>query len=261
MSKPTGQCVFCHRKGNLTKSHIWPEWIELILPQTATHHEQIIGEMTTFSPNLKATERWRRVKQGHVGTRKPRNTCESCNGKWMRLIEEAAKPDMPALLLGQPRLLSAAAIKSLAAFLCLVTMRVEASSRQKGAISQAERDYLRLRGEPPDHWRAWIARYEGEQQMDERFSAMHISSTPDIPLDVKYCNSQVTTLVAGQLCAHLFSSRSWTNFIGYEGVELRQIWPIPDSAIEVAFLPMISESTIPWLHEAVARNNPLPARA
>src|ERR1700738_1830430 len=94
MSKPTGKCAFCGNPGNLTKSHVWPEWAESILPQTATHHEQITGLFHTFVPKVKGPELFRRVRPGHVGTRKPRNTCKQCNGNWMRHIEEATMPLM-----------------------------------------------------------------------------------------------------------------------------------------------------------------------
>jgi hypothetical protein len=51
MSKPVGKCVFCGGPG-LTKSHVWPEWAEAILPESATHHEQIIGQFHTFTPKV-----------------------------------------------------------------------------------------------------------------------------------------------------------------------------------------------------------------
>jgi hypothetical protein len=69
MAKPKGKCVFCGSGEGLTKSHVWPEWAEAILPVTATHHEQIIGEFSTFIPKAKGPVFWRktsRVTSGHV---------------------------------------------------------------------------------------------------------------------------------------------------------------------------------------------------
>jgi hypothetical protein len=102
MSKPKGKCAFCGKPGDLTKSHIWPEWAEAILPQTATHHQQIIGEFLTFKPIAKGPEYFQRVRPGHVGKRKPRNTCLACNAGWMRLIEENTLPFMDSLILSKP---------------------------------------------------------------------------------------------------------------------------------------------------------------
>ena len=97
MSNPRGKCVFCGKSGKLTKSHVWPEWTEAILPATATHHEQVIGEFATFIPKVGGPPQFRKRKEGHVGTRKPRNTCKKCNGVWMRHIEEATMPFIPYL--------------------------------------------------------------------------------------------------------------------------------------------------------------------
>jgi hypothetical protein len=199
MANPKGKCVFCGSGEGLTKSHVWPEWAEAILPVTATHHEQIIGEFSTFIPKAKGPVFWRKIKQGHVGTRKPRNTCFRCNSGWMRTIEEATMTLMPPLLLGGPRLLWPTEQRLLATFLSLVCMRVEFSSREMRAIPAADHVWVMKRNEPPPHWRIWIARYDGPPRMDQRYTAMQIASSPNVPAGIEYCNSQVCTLVIGKL--------------------------------------------------------------
>jgi len=67
------------------------------------------------------------------------------------------------------------------------------------------------------------------------------------------CNTQVTTIVAGQLCAHIFSSSVWGNFKGYQGAPLTQIWPPHQLPIDTRFIRSIDNAGLPWLHEAVAR--------
>ena len=51
MSKPAGKCVFCDKPG-LTKGHVWPDWLNNILPRTATRHEEVVGEFSTFTPEV-----------------------------------------------------------------------------------------------------------------------------------------------------------------------------------------------------------------
>jgi hypothetical protein len=256
MSKPKGKCIFCGKSGDLTKSHIWPEWAERILPQTATHHEQIIGKFDTFAPTVKGPAFFRNVKQGHVGTRKPRNTCKACNGGWMRLIEEATMPFLGALLLGQPRMLDLAEQQMLAALLCLVSIRVELSWQDgPKAVPLSDREWLIENPEPPQNWRIWIARYVGSERMDQRHTAMQIASTPDVAAGEEYCNTQVTSLVVGQFYAHLFSSTDWKDFSGYEGADLLQLWPLTHRTINAGSLPTIFEQEVPWLHETIARTS------
>jgi hypothetical protein len=253
MSKSAGKCVFCGKARRLTHSHVWPDWVAKILPQTATHHEQIIGKFDTFVPKMKGLPPWQRIRQGHVGSRKPRNTCLVCNGGWMRHIEEATMAIMPPLLLGRRLLLTLFEQRALAASMCLVSMRTELSGREMRAIPQTDRDWLMAHSEPPPHWKIWIARYEGAPRMDERYSAMQVASSPDVVTGVEHCNSQVTTLVIGQLCAHMFSSTVWPDFSGYEGSVLAPIWPPRHPYIEVGDLPIITEADVSWLHEAIPR--------
>jgi hypothetical protein len=255
MSKPASKCVFCGSQRDLTKSHVWPEWIEKILPQSATHHEQIVGQFYTFVPEVEGPAFWKKIKQGHVGTRKPRNTCKECNGGWMRRMEEATMSIMPPLLLGHPYLLETFKQRLLASFLCLISMRVDLSSYKMRAIPSADRGLLIRYFAPPESWKIWIARYDGSLLIDQRYTAMQIASSPDVPRGVEHCNSQVTTLVIGQLCAHLFSSSVWPDFPGYRGAELASIWPPQPFDIDTSDLPIITEADVPWLHETIARTS------
>jgi hypothetical protein len=251
MSKPKSNCVFCRQPNPLTKSHIWPDWLKRVLTSNATHHERIIGNFATFTPKAQTGPRSSEVKQGYVGSRKPRNTCIECNGKWMRLIEEATMPFITELLGGKPFLLSASNQRLLATFLCLVSMRVAASSNAPNAINTSERDHLRLRTEPPPNWQMWIARYVGDPLMDERFTPMHLSKSAVAETGLEYCNAQVTTVVIGHLCANLVSTP--TKMVdGYEGIDLFRIWPAGDD-IQFQNVPIIGETVVPWLHEAFAR--------
>jgi hypothetical protein len=252
MSKPRRNCVFCGEPNRLTKSHVWPEWAEAILPQTATHHEQITGRFNTFTPKAQGPEFRRTIRPGHVGKRKPRNTCSVCNGGWMRLIEEATIPFMAPLLRAEHHILTLDQQKYVAALLCLVSMRVEFSGNMR-AIPKSDREWLMTHSEPPPDWKIWIGRYEGGAKMDQQYTAMQISSSPNVPRGVEHCNTQVTSLVIGHLYAHLFSSTAWRDFTGYNGISLRQIWPLGTRNIVVSRLPAIREAEVPWLHETIAR--------
>jgi hypothetical protein len=253
MSHPAGKCAFCGNAGDLTKSHIWPEWIDKILPQTATHHEHQIGRFQTYTPKVPGPQPWSKLKQGHVGTRKPRNTCLRCNSGWMRRIEEATMPFLGSLLLGEPQLLDTFSQRLLATFLCLVTMRNEISSQMR-AIPASDRGWLMAHFEPPAGWKIWIARYEGTPRMDQRYCALQIASSPNVPRGLEHLNTQVTSLTIGHVYAHIFSSTAWRNFGGYKGIELTQLWPGRQFDIDTDSLTVLPETDIPWLHETIIRD-------
>ena len=166
-------------------------------------------------------------------------------------------PFLGTLLLSEPRLLDLAEQQMLAAMLCLVSMRVEASSHEMRAIPQSDHEWLMENPEPPPNWKIYIARHVGAQVMDQRYTAMQIASSPSVTAGMEYCNTQVTSLVIGQFYAHLFSSTVWKNFPGYEGADLIQLWPLTRRVIAVQSLPIIFEQEVAWLHETIARTTKL----
>jgi hypothetical protein len=263
MSQPRGKCVFCGGTG-LTKGHVWPDWLNRIMPYTATHHEETTGYFSTFEPEVPGPPQTKRERQGHARSRKPRNTCLKCNGGWMNGIEDAAIPVASPLILGDNDFhLADHGQRLLAAFLCLISMRMQFLGSMR-PIPQSDRRYLKDHHQPPPLWVIWIARFDGEKPDDHwsRFCGLQVvsefESTPADKIGVEYCNTQCTTMVIGKLCAHLFSS-TVSPVLGYDGIRLTKIWPPSGYDINTRFLPGIDDEHVVWLHEALARESkPLP---
>jgi hypothetical protein len=258
MSQPAGRCVFCGGRG-LTRGHVWPKWLDTILPKTASHHEQEIGKFNTFVPMVPGPAYKMRTAEGHARTRKPRNTCLRCNGGWMSVIEGHARPPGMKLVLDIPQLMSLGDQDVVATLLTLISMRLEFLGDMR-AISTEERDWLRYYREPTDDWKIWIAAFGGDDG-DEHWSrtyAAQMASKPTDRVGPEYCNVRVTTLVIGKLCAHLFYSPV-IDFQGYEGVGLTQIWPRQNAYVDTSSLPLRSGKEVLFLHEAFARESrPMP---
>lgn len=257
MSKPPGKCVWCGNP-SLTKGHIWPAWFGKVLHLDAPHHEQIVGEIRTFVPTMKKPPYSRKKRQGHAGSRAPRNTCGDCNKGWMSRLEQASIPIAAPLFLGQTILLQTFEQRILAALLCLITIRVEFTDRATMATPQEDRQWLKEKLEPPPAWRIWIARYDGTESDRHwcRHHGMQIVSSPDESVGPNKCNTQTTTLVIGKLCAHLFSSTVFDDMFGYEGVHLTQIWPSLNLDIDWRHATSLSDAAILSLSEALVREMP-----
>jgi hypothetical protein len=107
---------------------------------------------------------------------------------------------------------------------------------------------------PFDTWRIWIARYAGEYPEDHwtRHFGMQVVSSPSQMFRPPKCNTQVTTMVIGRLCAHLVSSSVMPVPIGYDGVRLTTIWPAGQFHIDTRALPALSETEVVHLHESLA---------
>jgi hypothetical protein len=263
MPLPTNRCQFCGNTGGLTKSHIWPDWLNRFLPRTATHHEQEVGKFYTFKPRMQTPAYSLRIRAGHARSRRPRNTCAPCNSGWMSGIESMALPCGSRLIRGLPVIMRPFDQRVVAALFALIATRLEFAGLYC-AVSPQDRDWLRMHREPTTDWRIWIATYAGDRPHDhwsKNYSAQLVSEPTD-KVDPEHCNVMVATFVMGKLCAHMFYSPV-KDFQGYEGVTLAQIWPPRRFDLDTRFLPELSDEEVISLHEAFARyGDPLnPARA
>jgi hypothetical protein len=270
MSKPAGKCVFCGGTG-LTKSHIWPDGLDEYLPPRAERYLQVVGEVNTFIPQMRRPDVQRVEGKGDARAKKPRNTCLACNGGWMSRIESSAKDPMIPLVKGLPFaedspglsfMLNSRGQSALATLLCLITMRVEFSHLATLAATPQDHEWIRTALEPPPFWKIWIARYIGQNPGAHwcRHYGLQLVSSPEEQVASHKCDTQATTFVMGQLCAHIFSSTSIPDFSGYSGQGLCRLWPLAGWDIDCRYLPPISDAGVLSLSEALAREiPPIPA--
>jgi len=135
-------------------------------------------------------------------------------------------------------------------------MRLEGSGEMQ-AIPQSDRDKLRQEFEPGPSWWIAITNYRDQEPHDYWFGyggMQIVDSSQPKAIKAENCHTQVCTVLAGKMCAHMFSSSVWNGFHGYEGAALTQIWPPANFDIDTGFMPYIDNKGLPWLHEAVARD-------
>jgi len=254
MSKPQKRCVFCEGVP-ATKGHIWPEWFGRYLPPKASHHQETVGEILTFESKADGPARRESIRQGHVGSRKPRNTCAKCNAGWMSRIEQSNIPVVSRLITGKPTILRPMDQWLLASLVCLITIRLEFIDREMQGVPVKDRHTLATTCSPPldGSWRIWIANYSGEYPNDNwsRHFGLQVVSSPEQMLRPHKCNTQITTMVIGRLCMHLVSSSAMPIPLGYSGIKLTNIWPPHKFDIDSRFLPTLDEVEVVHLHEAL----------
>jgi hypothetical protein len=172
----------------------------------------------------------------------------------MSRIEDAAIKPMTPLIFSVDVPLRMDDQRAIAALLCLINMRLEFLGDFR-AIPASDRATFRQTGLPPAGWCIWLAKFTGERADDlvSRYNALMAGMlTKPKNVGPEYCNTQVTTLVVGQLCAHLFRS-SFVPFIEYDGARLAKIWPLTGYDIKTQFLPTISDQGVLSLAEALPR--------
>src|SRR4051794_16517547 len=84
-SRKFGRCLFCGQHGPLSKTHIWPDWLERLLPSPRQREE--IETRTGRSPLREITVR-RILRLGSLFSQKPYLACIHCNTGWMQKVED-----------------------------------------------------------------------------------------------------------------------------------------------------------------------------
>jgi hypothetical protein len=143
----------------------------------------------------------------------------------------------------------------LSALLCLITIRLEFTDLEMQGVPVSDRRQLMTNGYPPfDTWRIWIARFGGANPEDHwsRHFGMQVVSSPNEISRPHKCNTQVTTMVIGELCVHLISSSVMPVPRGYFGIELTPIWPPTNLYIDSRAIPFLNDAEVVYLHESLA---------
>lgn len=256
---PPGKCIFCGG-GDLSKAHIFPKWLGGFITEKTDKHVEGIGRFETFTAQTRTPEPWLKVWQGDTGSKRLKKVCRSCNSGWLGGFETPAKPHVISLMNGNDIIIDAVMQRQMAVWLCAITMLVDAADPPGSAVPQVHRDYFKARGEPPPMWRIWLGRYSGRDWQVHRVrrTGMTALLTPEINGDRFACNTQVTTLVIRQLCAHIFSSTVF-DLPGYEGIALQQIWPLTGKTFVWTHAPVLNDTALVTLAEALARDlKPIP---
>jgi hypothetical protein len=225
-----GRCVFCGEFG-LTKEHVLPDWLRSIFPRSPTDTHTVGNVDWVHLPTVGVIPLpSRRLRQGQAGSRKVKVVCKGCNTGWLSVMEESTKPILSSLVQGTAGVLTNTRQRALAAWIAKTTMTAEFLMPKQTSLKQAEREDFRLRREPGDHWRIWIAYYLGNQFVQGSIFHQGVGvCLPPRPVRHGVTNTQYTVIFLGRLLVIALSSEEDQLSYGidrrYQAV-IRQIWPL-----------------------------------
>lgn len=237
MAKPPGRCIFCDGRP-LSKEHVFGDWLRDIFPRDAgtTHTDGVINWGAGGLTSAEATVITRK-RQGHAGTRKVRVVCKTCNNGWMSLLEERTKPLLKPLIAGQDAVLDANAQKTLATWAAKTAITAEHLKPRPGMIRPNECRWIKDNLAPPEGCHVWVAAYDGhawrELTIYQQRANLDITAINGPTLEPHYIKA--TTFGLGNLLFLILSTswdKAWRQFVDYDTVGLRHIWPITRKPIQ-----------------------------
>lgn len=231
MTKPQRFCIFCNRPG-LSKEHVFSQWMHAYLPTDVSEYRHQVSRRFDPVTGMTKTEK---AQQGSVAKLQLRIVCEfHCNNGWISRLDEAIKPILTPLILGQPATLDVVQQRMLATWVAAKFMTAEFSYPDDIVTPFAEREFLRVNQEPPSNWRIWISRCRAER-WKTKIDRMAVNigkldhQPPPIPSGQKYVskNTQHFTVGIGELFVNAISNTNGLNLIRKDRIETwgHFIWP------------------------------------
>ncbi len=84
-------CLFCGKRGDMSKEHVFSKWISKYLPDPALNHKVTSSDDSWLPEHMRRTPLNKTVA-GATGSRTFKIVCRTCNNGWMSDMEQLIEP-------------------------------------------------------------------------------------------------------------------------------------------------------------------------
>jgi hypothetical protein len=242
MAASLTNCIFCGSP-NLTWEHVFPRWTHKYMPPRQKGRVEAFNGVSY--PERSDTSTFR--LPGQLRDWQVRCVCggphTSCNNGWMRQIEDAARPIMVPLILGQETRITPDQQQVIATWAVLKAIVGEYGHAQHAATHHMQRKYLMHHSIPPTHgWAVWIGSFERDKWIAEwvvrpfLLLSERVAARRNGP-EATYYNAHTTTQTLGKLLIHVMHApmpsliEDW-RFSFPTGASFFRIWPAVDFSLK-----------------------------
>ncbi|MCK8493564.1 hypothetical protein M0L20_16985 [Spirosoma sp. RP8] len=156
-------CIFCGSRP-LTGEHFWSKWLKPLIDEHAkgkyvpNMHMFAYSEIENFGTNREREIKQPKKRTGPAESWQPKVVCSTCNNGWMSGIDDAAKPILSKLIIGDSINIGNEERAIISRWLYLKTIIGEFKSNNDKLITKAERYHFKETREVPEKWDFWLAR-------------------------------------------------------------------------------------------------------
>lgn len=232
-------CIFCE-KSNLTKEHLFPDWLQKFIPRTDKHVRHLVRR--TFRDEATGKEnsiisRGKLHRPGDAMSQTLRVVCADCNNGWMSRLQILAKPIVIPLITDDWHKIDRDSQTVLAAWITMIVIVAEYADLMTVAITPEQRREFMNSRLPLDASIISIGTFKGKARANfHHFSTVFFRKNSP-PKDLHQANVQMTTITIGNLIFQMFSHTSTGNFPKFfteryfEHFGLQKIWPISSESL------------------------------
>lgn len=153
--KPRKYCCFCDGS-DLSKEHIWAEWMAEYLPPGEGHHYAVVRDGGGLRPGGNVETFWSR--QGAVHTVCVRAVCRRCNNGWMSRLEISVRTHLEPMLKGEQVNLDLESQALLAKYFVMKAMVLD-RNRSPHVFTKEERAAFYSESKIPDRVNVMLMHY------------------------------------------------------------------------------------------------------
>ncbi len=238
-------CAFCNNPRN-SKEHHWPQWLDELYPSRT--HEDINSQMTLTVQNLISIPKFTREpnlrkRRGHTRTVSKKSVCVSCNGGWMSILQDRAKPILIELILGTKSSLTVEEQEIICQWMIMTDMTSEFTDIPTMTTTAEQRFEFKDKRTPPKGWMIFAGRYKGVD-WDIRFRHHALSTELYKPFNVHTTLFGVGEFLFYVMAVHEGVFKPIDEFMAdfASSYNLERMWPPKNEIIAWDRLPYFSDS-------------------
>jgi len=208
------RCVFCNRQNvAFHKEDVLAKWIAKALPGPYVKVTHEVGDLKPY------------VAKGNFGL-VTRAACKGCNGGWMSRLEDAAKPIMLPLMLGQPGELDQRCQTVVAQWMIKTAMMIDCTKSSGGQRFFTPVDFQRFLESRwiPSVTMIHLARVRFPKPV-LKMRTYHLPLLMPVGTKTTAVDGYVATLAIHRLALQLFVCRTPEDFDGLLRLSLPRDWP------------------------------------
>ena len=255
-------CIFCGRKGGISKEHFWPDWLGLYLPKR--DGDRHISEIHAAEGKAPKQLQNRTERQGSVITKKIRVVCRECNNGWMSALEEKVKPILIGLLKEHVGKLDKEQISDLSLWVTVKTIVGEHAEGDIVLTPSTDRHQVYKEGVIPDYFRIFAGIHSSDTNAGYVRHSTTISRTmdgPKPPLSPEVQrNIQSVSFLVGPLVLHVIAARVADFSIDetFSFRDLVRLWPPSLEQIDLFSLRPLDDTGLSTIASQLDRLISLP---
>ena len=121
-------CIFCENEGNLSKEHLWPDWLSKMYIRKGDEKHNF-GSQTYLDKKMINDGVYQRP--GHLFSLKNRVVCQTCNNGWMSEVENETKPILIRMINGEKHKITCDELNQLSFWIAMKVVTAEFAQKNE----------------------------------------------------------------------------------------------------------------------------------